>query len=396
MILKTQSGSHFWIVAVLAMALVLLTSVAACGSDPTATPAPTATAVPPAATPTPVPPGVTPPPATATPRPAAKPAANPTATPVPVTFEGRTVRLVIPFNPGGGSDVYGRLVARNLGKFLPGNPRIAAANMPGAGGVVAANYIGNVAKNDGLTLGQLPGGVALNQLQQDEGVSFNVADFNWLVNANTPTNMMVVRADRYDSFEAIRNSSSPVKFATETPTFSAALLLTHIKRTLDIPMNVISGYSGFANWTQAVERGEVDGTTGFYDNFLNLKGDHFKSGDWIFVLQTGIQKDARIPEVPWIYDLITEDADVQILNLLAVPSALTRLFTLPPGTPANIVAAYKESFETMLVDPGFLADATKIGVTANWLDGDAVATKLQEIIDTPDDVVARLKDLSKP
>jgi tripartite-type tricarboxylate transporter receptor subunit TctC len=302
----------------------------------------------------------------------------------------QAVTLYIPSGIGGGYDVYGRLASRHLGRFLPGNPTLVPKNMPGAGGVVLASYLYNVAPKDGSTIALLQGGTPLEPLFGQSQARYDVTRFHWLVSLNRLVSIGVfwhtapVRtADDLWAREVLVGSSGGGDSSTE-------IMPRLLNRLAGTQFKVISGYKGTGDGMLAMERGEVHGIVGHELSALRAaRPEWLRNGKARVVIQIGLSRSPDLPDVPNALDLVKDEEHRQAFALLLTRQVHGRPFVAPPGTPPDIVAILKQAFLTMAKDPAFLQDAAKMKADIVVNDGDEVAALYAQTYATPRPLVER-------
>ena len=230
-------------------------------------------------------------------------------------YRGKVVRIFVGFPPGGGADIYSRVIARHLGRYIPGNPTLAVVNMPGAGSIIAGNYIFNSGARDGTEIGMLNGAVILEQLFANPGVHFDMAKFRYLaVPVNETYVMIVTRQSGIAKFSELlgANAKQAILGAIPNSTLEHAPIL--LRDALDANLKVVSGYKGSADIRLAVDTGEV---SGFFNPWSTVKYsslDKFNSGEWSVIIQLTDQplRDLPTGNIPTIADL-TKDKDQRLL-----------------------------------------------------------------------------------
>jgi tripartite-type tricarboxylate transporter receptor subunit TctC len=297
------------------------------------------------------------------------------------------ITLYIPSGVGGGYDTYGRLTSRHLGRFLPGNPTIVPKYMPGAGGVVLANYLYNVAPKDGSAVAQLAGGTALEPLLGFVQAKYDVTQFKWLVSLNGLVSIGVFW------------NTSPVR--TVDDLFTRDVLVGSsgggteitprlVNRFAGTRFKIVSGYKGTGDSMLAMERGEVDGIVGHELSALRAaRPDWLSDNKARIVIQVGLTRSPDLADVPNALDLAKDDEERKIFALLLTRQVYGRPFTAPPGTPPDVVAVLKQAFLAMGKDPQFLQDAAKIKADIVLADGDEIAALYARTYATPRPLVER-------
>jgi tripartite-type tricarboxylate transporter receptor subunit TctC len=305
-------------------------------------------------------------------------------------FKAATVSLYIPSGIGGGYDTYGRLAARHLGRFLPGNPTLIPKNMPGAGGVVLANYLYNVAPKDGSAIALVQGGTPFEPLFGVSQARFDVNKFNWIISLNKLVSIGVfwhttkVRTtdDLYAGDVLVASSGGGDSSTSIMPKLLNRLAGTRFK--------IIAGYTGTGDGMLAMERGEVDGIVGHELSALRAaKPDWLRDGKARIVIQVGFTKSPDIPDVAMAVDLVKDVQDRKVLELLLTRQEHGRPFLAPPGTPPEIVATFRQGFAAMAKDPAFLQDAAHMKADIVVSSGEEIAALLAKTYANPRPLVER-------
>jgi tripartite-type tricarboxylate transporter receptor subunit TctC len=310
-------------------------------------------------------------------------------------FKGKTIRVIVGLAPGGGYDTYSRLIARHIGKHIPGNPAIAVENMDGAGSLIAANHIFKVAKPDGLTIGHVLGGLFLQQLLGKPGIEFDGAKFEY-IGVPTQDNFMVgvSKATGITNAEKWIASKTSVKFGGVTPGGATDDLPKVLAFALRLPIQVVTGYKGTGPIRLAFNSGEVQGVCNAWESFKATWRQELESGEIVIVLQATVKPHPELPQVPVAFDLLkTEEARKLFQVVVRVHGPSTRPYLLPPGTPKDRVEVLRRAFMDTMKDPDFLADAKKAKLDINPDDGAGLERNVREIFNLEPALVAKLKDL---
>jgi tripartite-type tricarboxylate transporter receptor subunit TctC len=315
-------------------------------------------------------------------------------------FEGKSIRVVRGGQPGDLYDLWTRHIATYLGKHTPGNPSVMVQNMPGAGSVIAANYVYNVAKPDGLTLGSLNPGIYMDQLIGRKEVQFDWPKFNWLGTPEQTESVFFIRGDSpHKSINDVRNAADPPKCGSTGTGSTTYHIPKLIEDLLGAKFTIITGYQGAADIDVAIERGEIQcrliTVAAFFGREPHITW--FKKGFVRPLVQTGRKRDALLPETPTFYDLMdrykTNDAGRRLATLVMAPNEFGRPWTAPPGMPADRLKILREAWLQTLKDPELLAEAKKRGWPVEPVGGEQLAALAKEVIAQPPEVVARLKKL---
>lgn len=313
-------------------------------------------------------------------------------------YAGKRVQIIIGFDAGGGYDVYARLLARHLGKHIPGNPSFISQNMPGAGSRTAANYLYNIAAKDGTVIGTIGQGTPLDQALKVPGVQFDVAKFNWLGNPIVD-NLLTVTAKvsgvtTLAELKAKGGVACGDVGAGPTSTFPAIL-----NRLMGIQNKIIPGYPGVNAVYLAMERGEVEcigGTT--WSSLKSTRGQKLRDRDLNLLVQWGTAKDPSISayaqtDVPLILDIATNEIDRRALVYIGTSATLGRPFAAPPGVPGDRVELLRSAFTKTMEDAEFRAEAAKGNLDINAISGAEVQKLASAVVAAPEVELARAKEL---
>jgi tripartite-type tricarboxylate transporter receptor subunit TctC len=310
-------------------------------------------------------------------------------------YKGRTVTIILSSAAGGGYDALARTLAQHLGKHIPGNPTFVVKNMPGAGGIIAANFLYTVAPKDGLTIGGLQNNVPFEPLFGTKEANFDPTKFNWLGTPSRETAILTVSGTTpVDNWQQAKTTELTMGSSgnNSTPSFYGRLL----NEVLGLKLKIIVGYESQTHAFLAMERDEINGYPSvFYSSLMATKPTWLKEGKVKLLVQMGDEKEPEIANVPFLSDLITKDEDKRLAEAAFAPLSAGRPYLMPPGVPADRVAAMRKAFTETFNDPEFVAEGNKRGLGINApRDGQA----LQELVDrvyknTPPALVDRLKKL---
>jgi tripartite-type tricarboxylate transporter receptor subunit TctC len=315
-------------------------------------------------------------------------------------YRGKIVRIVVGFPPGGGADVYSRLIARHLGRFIPGNPTVIVTNMPGAGSIIAGNYVYNNGVTDGTEIGMLNGAVILEQLFGTPGVNFDMARFRYLaVPVNETYVMIVTRRSGINSFRELvgDNAKQAVLGAIPNSTLEHAPVL--LRDTLDAKLKIVSGYKGSADIRIAVDSGEI---SGFFNPWSTVKpssADKFNSGEWSVIAQLTDQPLHDLPakDIPSIPDLTKDESRRMLLRYGAsAPNQFGKVYMVPRTIPGDRAAALEAAFAKTLSDKTFLREAEKGKLEITPIYGETIQRIVNEFLGMPPSIKEKLKRSIKP
>jgi len=308
-------------------------------------------------------------------------------------YQGKQISIVIGSSVGGGYDTYARLIARYLGAHVPGQPTIVPINLPGAGSNRAAYYVYAVAPKDGTTIGAIFSGSVVEPLLGDKPVQHDSSKFLYLGSANNDVFTCLVRTDApaksfKDAFstEIVLAASQEGGSTHDFPILSNRILGTRFR--------VVSGYAGTREMMFAVERGEVQGQCGMsWPSILAQRPDLVDSGKIRILVQEAIKGHPDLDQlgVPLALDFARTEEDRDVLKLVYTQEIFGRPYVLPPGVPAERVAALRTAFMETLRDKGLLAEAAKMRVDIEPVAGDEIQALVAQMYATPPAVIARAK-----
>jgi tripartite-type tricarboxylate transporter receptor subunit TctC len=295
--------------------------------------------------------------------------------------------MVIGYSVGGGYDLYGRLVARYLGRHIPGQPTIVPQNREGAGSMRAAIYIYNAAPKDGTVIGTFSRSMAVAPLLQE--APFDASKFSWLGSVSTDVNVcMTWHTSPVKTWDDML--TKPAKIGGLGAGADPDIFALMFKNVFGAKFQLVSGYPGTNDVALAMERGEVDGICGL--SWSTVKTRH---GDWLagkkvnIPVQAGLHKENDIADVPLVMDLVKTPEQTQIVRLILASQEMARPFAAPPGIPEDRRRALVAAFDETMKDPDFLAEAAKMKADVNPVSAAAIESLLADVYKTPKDVIAK-------
>ena len=315
-------------------------------------------------------------------------------------FKGKSIRLVVGNSPGGAMDDWARFVAQHLGRHIPGAPEIVVQNMPGAGAIIAANFIYNVAKPDGLTLGLINPANYIDQLLGSKEVKFDWPKFSWIGSPERIDQVLFIRTDfPYKTLNDMRNATDPPRCAALARAGLGYLLPKLLEEGLGVKFHMVLGYGGGGEMNLAIEKGEVHCRAGTVSAYVGREPTRtwIKKGFVRGLVQSGAKRYSKLPDVPTAYELMdahkTPDATKRLARVLLSSGDLGRPFIAPPGMPVERVKVLRDSFTKAMIDPALLADAQKRQWDLDALSGEELETIAKEIMVQPPEVIERMKKL---
>lgn len=314
-------------------------------------------------------------------------------------YQGKTIRIIVGLSAGGGYDRAARIIARQLGKYIPGNPEVIVQNMPGAGSVIAANYVFGVAKPDGLTLLMPHNNVYLSQLSGDKEVKFDLLKMHWIGSLEKDDMMIFIRADSpFKSIRDVIKAKEPPKCGTTGVGGSDYVMSRILEETIGAKITQVMGYPGSSEIALAVERGEVacQGLTvsTFFarEPFLTWIKREFVR----FLAQSGQKRDPRV-NGPTVYELMDEYKTPANKRRLAAAMLAGGEWARPmlaaPGTPPERVKILREAYEKVVKDPELLVEAKKLRIEVTPGKGAELQAAAKGAMDQPAEVIEQMKRL---
>ena len=275
-------------------------------------------------------------------------------------YKGKNLTSVVPFGPGGGYATYSQIMARHFGRFVPGQPQIVLQFRPGAGGIVASNYLYNAAPRDGSVMAMVSDAVALASVIDADKTKYNVNEFIWLGAIERVNNVLAVRAD--SGVREVRDMLKTEVIVGSSGAGSPTGLLPALLRWLaPYKLRTIEGFSGINPMFLAIERNEISGATVSWTIFKTLRKQWFETGYAVPIVQFGSVKEKDLPNVPLAVDLAHTPEQKAVARFMASNVDVGRSFIVPPGVPAERVAALRGAFDRMVKDRAFIDDITKAG-----------------------------------
>lgn len=294
-------------------------------------------------------------------------------------FQGRSIRVIVSSTPGGGNDTYSRLIARHIPKFIPGKPKMIVQNMPGGGGVIAANFLAEQARRDGTVMEQINWGVWHYQAISDKRARFDFNAMNAVGVAIIENTLIYCRTDRFTNLDDIRKSGKKAKVAASGRQSTGFVLGNLVEKVLDEKLfEFVLGYPGARQYSLALRQGEVDCSGNTQGSFFDQLGDMYEKGEIKILAQSGTlngERHPKLPDVPLIKELPTTAEGKEIAQATFFFSHYGRPYALPPDVPAERVQLLRDAFWQTMHDKKFLTEAEKLHRAIDPARGE----KLQEI-----------------
>ncbi len=316
--------------------------------------------------------------------------------PAQPSLAGKNVTMIIGFGPGGGYDLWGRVVARHIGKHLPGNPTVVPQNLPGAGSFNAANNIYNIAPKDGTIMGIIARDAALGPITGATGARFDPSRITWLGTPTTETNVCIASNTPQVKVKTVKDLFEKVLIVGDTGVGTG----THsypkaLGGLLGMKFKIIAGFPSSSDVFLAMERGEVDGICESLDSVSGKRPDWIPMKKVVILFQGGAAPNPELKDVPFVPDFATKAEDKQAIEFLYAGQGIGRPFIAPPDLPADRAKMLRDAFSATMKDPDFLADAHKQKLDVEPEDGEHLAALIKKIYATPKPIVERIAELIK-
>jgi len=315
-------------------------------------------------------------------------------------YQGKTITIVVGTKAGDVYDLYPRMLAPYLTKYIAGNPNVIIQNVAGAASLIAANQVYSVSKPDGLTLGAIYPALYFEQLVKRPEVKFDWTKFNWIGSTVTSNQLMYMRADTpYKSIEDIHRASTPPKCGATGVTSTGYYLPKLLDEAIGTKFDIVSGYQAGQDIDLAVERGEIQcrafTITAYFarEPFISWRKKNFVR----VLFQTGTKRDGRLKDVPTIYELMdkykTSENIRRLAKVVLASGDFGRPIVAPPGVPADRIKILRDAFDKSVNDPTLLAEAEKRQLEMDPESSAELESLAKEVMVASPDVVERMKKI---
>jgi len=312
-------------------------------------------------------------------------------------YEGKTIRLIVSSTPGGGNDTYSRLVARHISKYIPGNPTMVVQNMPGAGGLLAADYIYRKAARDGTVMEQINWGVWNYQVIKDKRARFDFNKMNAVGVVIIENAMFYARRDRFTSLDELKKLGRLATVGTSGRQGSPHILGKLIEKVTGQKLfEFVFGYPGARQYNLAVRQGEVDASASTFGSGMDQVGDLIKSGELVVLVQAGTEDGKRgqeFPNVPTLLELAKTPEAKKTVQSTFLLSHYGRPYALPPDVPKERIQIMRNAFWKTMKDPKFLEEAKRLKRDVQPLRGEDLQRMWKDALNAPPDQVKIVQEI---
>ncbi len=302
-------------------------------------------------------------------------------------YKDHRITVYIGYGAGGGYDRYGRTLARHMGAFIPGKPRMVAKNMPGAGSIALANRLYNTLPKDGTAMGIVGRGIAMEPLFGRKGPKFDATKFNWIGSMNNEVSTCV--SWHTTGIKTIQDAMKKEMILSTTAQGSDGVdFAVALNNVLGTKFKLITGYPGGSTLTIAMERRESDGRCGWsWSSIKTTRPDWIRDKKINILIQLALKKHPELPDPPLVMELAKTERDRSVLRLIFARQSMGRPFLAPPNVPKDRVRALRKAFDTMTTDAGFLKMAKKQRLEVDPVSGQGIEKLIAKIYASPKDIV---------
>ena len=315
-------------------------------------------------------------------------------------YAGKTITVVAGVSAGSAYDLYARLMAQHMGKHIPGNPTFVVQNMTGAGSIIGANYLYNISKPDGLTIGAIQPSIFFNQLMNQKEVKFDWGKFTWIGSSDKSDHLLYMRADLpYKSLADVRRAPEPPKCGSTGAGTSGSYIPKMLEEILGTKFTIVAGYQGGGEIDLAVERGELQCRALTIQAYHSREPYHTwrRTNFARIVMQTGRTRDPRIADAPTLHELMNEhktpESGRRLVPLVMAGSDFGRPIIAPPGVPPDKIKILRDAFNKTMADPELLAEAKRKNFDIAPTPGEELEALAKEVVAQPPEIVERLRNL---
>jgi tripartite-type tricarboxylate transporter receptor subunit TctC len=310
-------------------------------------------------------------------------------------YKGKTIDVIVGFPPGAYNDVYSRLLASHMGKYIPGHPNFVIRNMPGGGSFVAVNHIYANAPRDGTVMGLGSPTLALDEALSTEGVRFKTGELGWIGRTNSNINVLATWKN-----SKVRTIADALQFeATLSGTgigSTTAIYPIALNNVIGTKFKMVMGYKGSGEGMMAMERGETDGHNTSWTTFYGMHPDWFDEKKLNVIVQFALSRNPRLKDVPTALELAKDDEQRAVLRAVLLATEVGYAFFTSPGVPPARLKALRDAFAKAVKDPEFLAEAKKMNADIDPLSGEDLQRQISDLGSASPAIIAKVKVALQP
>ena len=305
-------------------------------------------------------------------------------------FSAKTLKLYIGTGPGGGYDTYGRLVARHIGRHLPGNPAVLPQNMPGASSLTLTNYLYNSAPRDGTAIGMINQAMPTEQYLDIGNANYDASKLNWIGRVSSAVEMAIVwHTVPISTIDDVRRRETLM--GGTGPTSSTVFVPYLLDNLAGMKFKVVTGFNGTTEIALAMERGEVEGSATPLESLSSYRVDWVRDHKIRILLQYTAVRDADMPDIPTMVELGRTEEARRILGFYASAADVGRSIVAPPAMSRPTVAALRRAFDDMLVDPLFLDEVKRTGIVLKPMSGERLQDLILQVANFPSSLLEKAR-----
>ncbi len=306
-------------------------------------------------------------------------------------YRGKDIAFNVGFDVGGGYDLYARVLSRHFGRHVPGKPGVVVQNMPGAGGIRAANYIYNIAPRDGSVIGMIDQSLPLQQLLEPESMKTDVTKFNWV--GRIASNSAILYAWHTAPVQNIQDAFSN-ELIISSSGGNSRIMSNFVKNLLGMKFMIVTGYKGTNESRLAMQRGEVHALTQPWSALRAENAEWLQEKKVKLLMQVGVDAHPDLPGLPTVVDLARNEDERKLLSFMASGSRIGRSILSPPNQPAERVAALRAAFMATMTDEAFMAEITKLALDLDPISGDELQKAVIETASLDPGLIAKARKLA--
>jgi tripartite-type tricarboxylate transporter receptor subunit TctC len=311
-------------------------------------------------------------------------------------YRGKTISIIVGSGAGGGFDTTARLVSRHIGRHIPGDPTVIVVNMPGGGGLVAANHVFSAAAKDGTIVGLFHEAQMMNQLTGGEGVNFDLRQFNWLGSSYDDPNVCLVRTDAQVAFKDLIGRAAPIAVGGTGPGSNTYDAPRVVAAATGASLKAVAGYPTTNDVRVGVERGEIQGMCLGWESVRSASREWLKDGYAKVIVQNGTMRHPDLQDVPLAMEFAKDDDSRTLLRLVDAPGAMAKPFAMPPGVDPARVEVMRDALQATYRDPAFLEEAKTMTLEFQPKTADQIQQILNDVLATPPDIAAKYRHVIQP
>jgi tripartite-type tricarboxylate transporter receptor subunit TctC len=303
-------------------------------------------------------------------------------------YQGKTMTIMLGHPPGGSYDLYARLAANHIKRYIPGNPNIIVEHRPGGGGIRAVTQFYGQSARDGTVMGLFPESIAHSQVMQPEIAKWNLAEMAYVGSISSVNPVLVRRKEApAQTIADMKTISSSVGCSGRTS--QSYQVVAILKNLGGFQFKIVCGYPGSAEYVIALQRGEIDMVSSAWNQWRSTHAGEIRDGVFIPVIQSGLRRNREIANIPLMQEIVDDPTSKKVIEFYSAASAIGRALIVPPQVPADRLAALRSAFDKLVQDPDFLREAERAKAEVDPTPGAELQKFVSSILDAPKDIIDR-------